>query len=73
MRRQTVYSTKELCVLLLRWVDDELEPHEDFIGLYDAPATNATNIVNIIRDVFLRLNISLDDCLGQCYDRASFM
>ena len=52
---------------------DELEPHEDFIGLYDTPAANATNIVNIIRDVLLQLNISLDDCRGQCYDGASVM
>ena len=66
-------STKEQCVLVLRWVDDELEPHEDFIGLYDTPAVNATNIVNIIRDVLLQLNISLDDCRGQCYNGASVM
>ena len=64
-------STKEQCVLVLRWVDDELEPHEHFIDLYDTPAANVTNIVNIIHDVFLRLNISLDDCRGQCYNGAS--
>ena len=48
-------------------------PHEDFIGLHDTPSANASNIVTIICDVLLRLCISLDDCRGQCYDRASVM
>ena len=66
-------STKEQCVIVLRWVDNALVPHEDFIGLYDTPSANATNLVRIIRDVLLRLNISLEDCRGQCYDSVSVM
>jgi hypothetical protein len=36
-------STTEQCVLVLRWVDDELKTHEDLIGLHDTPAANAGN------------------------------
>ena len=51
-------------------MNDNLVPHEDMIGQYDTPTADATNIV---KDVLLRFNISLDDCHGQCYDRASVM
>ena len=66
-------SIREQCATVLYWVDDDLMPHEDFIGLHDTPSANASNIVTIIRDVLLHLCISLDDCRGQCYDRASVM
>ena len=35
-------STMEQCVLVLCWVDDKLQPHDDFIGLHDIPAANAS-------------------------------
>lgn len=36
-------STKEQCVICLRWVHHDLVPHEDLIGLHDTPAANAAN------------------------------
>lgn len=41
-------STQEQCVIILRWVDDNLESHEDFIGLYVTSSTSADSIVSII-------------------------
>lgn len=41
-------TTKEQCMLALRWVDDALEPHEEFIGMHDLAVTDATSIVGII-------------------------
>ena len=32
-------------VLCLRWVDDELEAHDEFIGLKNMPNTDADSIV----------------------------
>ena len=33
----TDISTQEQCVIVLRWVDDDQGPHEDFIGLHSTP------------------------------------
>ena len=53
-------SNKEQVVIRFRWVDDELDVHEDFIGLYETES--------IIHDVLNRLNISITKLRGQCYD-----
>ena len=58
----------------MRWVDtDNLEAHEEFIGLYQADSTNASTILSIIRDVLLRLNITITRLRGQCYNGAASM
>lgn len=59
--------------MVLRWVDDNLIAHEDFIGLYCVPAINSDTIVAIIKDSLLRLNLCLSKIRGQCYDGASNM
>lgn len=69
----TDVSTQEQCVIVLRWVDDHLEPHEEFIGLHSTTSTDANSIVAIIKDVFIRMNVQLNDCRGQCYDGAAVM
>ena len=58
----TDISTQEQCVIVLRWVDDEL--HEDFIVLHSTPSADADAIVAIIKDVILRLNVPLSNCRG---------
>lgn len=60
-------------VLCIRWVDDELNTYEDFIGLHSLDEMNANMIVRVIKDVLLRMNISLQKCRGQCYDGCSTM
>ena len=37
----TDVTNKEQCVLVVRWVDDTLELHEDFIGLYEIKDTES--------------------------------
>ena len=66
-------SNKEQAVICMRWVDDELEAHEEFIGLYQMESTDANSIVAMTRDVMLRLNISFAKLSGQCYDGAASM
>ena len=34
-----------LCVLVIRWVDDDLVAHEDFIGMYVTASADANSIV----------------------------
>ena len=58
-------------VLCLRWVDDDLNPHEEFIGLQSVPNIVADTLVAVIRDVLIRMNLSITNCRGQCYDGAS--
>ena len=60
-------------VLVLRWVDDNLNPHEDFIGLYEVPSIEANVIVSTISDALIRMNLTLSKVRGQCYDGASNM
>jgi hypothetical protein len=66
-------STQEQVVVVMRWVDGNLDVHEDFIGLHATPSIDADTLIAIIRDVLLRLNLKLENCRGQCFDGASNM
>ena len=66
-------SNREQVVVCIRWVDDQLEPHEEFIGLYKVDDIYSSTLVSVIKDTLLRLNLSLTRCRGQCYDGASNM
>ena len=57
----------------MRWVDEELLVHEEFIGLYEVPSIEASTLVGVVKDSLLRLNLSLAKARGQCYDGASNM
>jgi hypothetical protein len=63
----------EQMVLCLRFVSNDLEVHEEFIGLYSLESTSAESIVGTIKDVLLRMNLRIENCRGQCYDGASSM
>ena len=69
----TDVSNAEQMVFCLRYVDANLEVHEQFIGLYNLERTNAEMIVSVVEDVLLRMNLSITNCRGQCYDGASNM
>lgn len=66
-------ANKEELVLCFRWVDDHLEVHEEFIGLYQISNISADTIVAVIKDTLLRMNLNLNRCRGQCYDGAGAM
>lgn len=66
-------SNKEQLSLNFRWLDDDLIANEDFIGFYEIPDIAAETITNAIEDVLTRVQLSLDECRGQCYDGASNM
>ena len=67
-----VKNVSELAVRL-RWVDDELEAHGEFIGLKNMPNTDADSIARELKDVLLQMHLKLSKCRGQCYDRCSTM
>ena len=60
-------------VVCLRWVDENLNAHDEFIGLKDMPSTDADSIVRELKDVLLRMRLKLEKCCGQCYDGCSTM
>ena len=53
----------------MRLVDDQLTPHEEFLGLYDVPCIEAAMLVRHL----LRIIISIAKFHSQCYDEASNM
>ncbi len=43
---------------MLRWVDDNLHVHEEFIGLYEVASIKATSLVAAIKDCILPQHIN---------------
>ena len=66
----TDLSNTEQMVLCLRHVDDDLEVHEDLIGLHNLESTSADTIVSTIQGILLGLNLSIKNCRGQRCDGA---
>ena len=71
----TDVSNVSQLVICLRWVDEDLVVHDEYIGLKDMSdtGTNANSIVRELKDVLLRMKLKLDKCRGQCYDGCSTM
>ena len=69
---QEVSGTEQESICL-RYVDHNLIPHEEFVGLYEVSLTTGQNLANVAKDVLLRLNLSLDGVRGQTYDGAANM
>ena len=66
-------GTEEQCVVVICWVNNGLQAHEDFNGMYVTASRDANSIVAIIKDALMRMNLSLAQCRGQCYDGAAVM
>ena len=48
-------TNEEQWVICLRWVDETLEVHEDFVGLHPLRDTKADTIVKVILDTIQRM------------------
>ena len=70
---ETDSSNKEQLVICLRWVDSELNAHEEFIGMYNVDQIDSATLVHVVKDILIRMNLKLGDCRGQCYDGESNM
>jgi len=66
-------SNKEQVVICLRIVDEQFEPHEEFVRMYQVDSIKSSSIVEVWKDTIVRLNLALSNCQGQCYDRAANM
>ena len=66
-------SNHEQFVLCFRWVDHQLDVHEDFVGLYHVTDTSASTLTAVIKDCSLHLNLKLNQCREQCHDAVGVM
>ena len=66
-------SDKEQGVFCVRWVDENLISHENFIGLYEMEKTDTTSMVIVIIDSILRLGLDGEKLRDQCYRGCSNM
>ena len=69
----TDIANLEQLSICLRWIDDYLNSHEDFLGFYQISNISSETIVNALKDSLIRLQLSLNECRGQCYDGATNM
>lgn len=69
----TDISNKELLSLCIRWFDESLDAHEDFLGYYELPDIKSETIAVMIKDALIRMQLPLQDLRAQAYDGASNM
>ena len=69
----TDVSSKEQLSFCLLSVDKNLNAFEDFIGFYQLENIKSDTIVQVIKDILIRMNLSLSNCRGQTYDGSSNM
>ena len=67
----TDVANKEQFAICITWVGEDMQDHEDFVGLYKMAKIDADSLVGAIKDTLARMNINSPDCHGQSYDRAS--
>ena len=66
-------SNHEQGTFTLTYLTNELEGHEEFVGLYHTDSINAVTITWAIKDVLIKLNLPFDKLRAQCNDGASAM
>ena len=52
--KTTDASNKEQVVICMRWVDNDFEAHEEFIGMHVVDSIDASTLYQVIKDVLLR-------------------
>ena len=73
MADETTDTSNREFTLFLRWVTDNLEVHEEFLGRYHVDSIDAATVTMTITDIFQRFGLSIERLRAQCYDGASAM
>ena len=66
-------SNKEQLNLSVRWVDNELEVHEDPLEFIEVEATKGEVLALTIKDALTRMMLPLQKCRGEAYYGAQNM
>lgn len=69
----TDVSNKKQLTLVMRWIDEDFDVFEEFLGMYSLQSTTPESIVTAITDVLVRFQIPMTKIRGQCYDGCSTM
>ena len=69
----TEVSIKEQLTFCMRWVNNDIEFSEKFLGFHKIPDLKISTLVIVMKDILLRYQLKLDMCRGQCHDGASSM
>ena len=69
----TDMSNTSQAVVVLRYVTDAFDVHEEFIGMYQVPSTNAETLVATVKLALKDVNLPITKLCGQCYDGAAAM
>ena len=69
----TDIANKVKLTFCLRWVNDDLQAFEEFLGFNGVPNISADTIVSAIKDTCVRFALPLDKCRGQSYNAVSNM
>ncbi len=67
----TDVTNQEQVTIVIRWINDNFEVYEEFIGLYAVPCIDAATLFSVIKDTLTRLNLAFHKLGGQCYDGCS--
>ena len=59
--------------ICIRFVNDDLEPSEEFVGFYAVDDTKGSALAGCVKDVLLHLQLPIENLRGQTYDGASNM
>ena len=57
----TDVANKEQFTICIRWVGQDLQDHEDFIGLYEVSSINADCLTEAIKDTLLQIGVKISD------------
>ena len=66
-------SDSKQVTIVFHWVTEDFWVHQEFVGLYKVPSTDAETLTTTIKDNLTRLKCSLAKICGQHYDRANAM
>ena len=66
-------SNIEQVAICLRYIDNNFDAHEDFVGMYAVESIKADVLVQVLKDTLLRMNLPVAHCRGQYYDGAANM
>ena len=66
-------SKKEQLVVCIRWIDNDLLPHEDYLTIRVLEDLKAKSISDIVLNCLQINGLDIEDARGQCYDGASVM
>jgi hypothetical protein len=66
-------SVHEQISFCVRYVDQEFNIRESFLGFWDSPRSDAASLFGVVQNVFSEVGLSFSMLRGQCYDGASTM